>query len=236
MLKMACLQESTLIDQLPGYVWWTDINSVYLKANKNLARILGYSYSDKLIGLTDYDVPCKAAEWAEIFIQEDQKVKKQGTVLVILDQVIYANDQAKTLLVNKKLFYDDNAQAVGIAGQAIDLNSAILKNLRFLLDTYQYHQGLIQPSFYLNSEYEGVNFSKQQALCLFYLLRGKTNKIIAKILRLSPRTVEAYINTIKYKMGCLNKNDLSEKSIALKFFNIVPPGIINFPVIDQTPF
>ena len=39
-------------------------------------------------------------------------------------------------------------------------------------------------------------------------------RIIATILQLSPRTVETYVEQIKYKMGCSNKAEIIEQAIA----------------------
>lgn len=57
-----------------------------------------------------------------------------------------------------------------------------------------------------NELYEKL--SSQQKYCLYYTLQGKTIKEIAKLMSLSPRTVEHYINIIKTKFNCDNKRDL----------------------------
>lgn len=53
-----------------------------------------------------------------------------------------------------------------------------------------------------------ATLSKREMDCLYYLGKGFTIKGIGRELNLSPRTVEAYLNSIKDKTGCYSKNDL----------------------------
>jgi DNA-binding CsgD family transcriptional regulator len=59
-------------------------------------------------------------------------------------------------------------------------------------------------------------FSKREQDCLGLFLEGKTAKETAKVLNISPRTVEEYLANIKRKLGCKNKYEL------LKVFLITP--------------
>lgn len=52
--------------------------------------------------------------------------------------------------------------------------------------------------------------SKKKLECLYYLVRGKTAREIASILNISPRTVEHYLEDIKFKWGCCSKSSLIE--------------------------
>ena len=44
--------------------------------------------------------------------------------------------------------------------------------------------------------------------CANLLLTGMTQKEIALRLKLSPRTVESYINTLRHKFNCRNRTEL----------------------------
>ncbi|MDF1685072.1 MAG: helix-turn-helix transcriptional regulator [Legionellaceae bacterium] len=50
--------------------------------------------------------------------------------------------------------------------------------------------------------------SKQQGRCLSYLVQGKSSKEIAKIMDLSPRTVEYYLTLVRQQLGCRSSKDL----------------------------
>jgi DNA-binding CsgD family transcriptional regulator len=58
-----------------------------------------------------------------------------------------------------------------------------------------------------------VTLSKRERECLFYIVCGKSAKSIAKILGISNRTVESYIEHLKEKFHCHNKADLIESAI-----------------------
>jgi DNA-binding CsgD family transcriptional regulator len=54
----------------------------------------------------------------------------------------------------------------------------------------------------------GIHISVRERDCLIYLLGGKTIKETAKLLQLSPRTVEEYLKRLKQKAGCKYKREL----------------------------
>ena len=72
------------------------------------------------------------------------------------------------------------------------------------------------------TSYPGIRLSKRQSQCLYHVLRGKSAVAIAKILGLSPKTVEYYIDEIKNKMRCQNKSELIEKSVERGYINVNP--------------
>jgi DNA-binding CsgD family transcriptional regulator len=59
--------------------------------------------------------------------------------------------------------------------------------------------------------------TEREAECFYYLGRGYATKKIAKILNLSTRTVEGYINATKEKMGVIHKSELVEKAVEYVF-------------------
>ena len=62
---------------------------------------------------------------------------------------------------------------------------------------------------------DGVQLTKRQADCLFYLTRGMTSKQIAKQLQLSPKTIEHYLINVKAKLDCNNRAELITKGLKL---------------------
>lgn len=70
------------------------------------------------------------------------------------------------------------------------------------------------PDFFETQNFQNLNsfgFSKRQNECLYYLTKGMSLKQIAQKLRISPRTIEHYLDTVKVKLGCVNRFDLIEK-------------------------
>jgi len=61
--------------------------------------------------------------------------------------------------------------------------------------------------------YKNIALSERETQCLYYLLTGKSAASTAKLLGLSPKTVEYYIENVKLKMACNTREELIKKSI-----------------------
>lgn len=55
-----------------------------------------------------------------------------------------------------------------------------------------------------------VKLPKRQEQVLFYLIRGKSAKLIAKEMNVSYRTIQHYTEILKYKFNCKSKIELIE--------------------------
>lgn len=53
-----------------------------------------------------------------------------------------------------------------------------------------------------------IYLAPQRARCLTHLTQGKTSKEIAKLMKLSPRTVENYIAKLKHELNCKTSKEL----------------------------
>jgi DNA-binding CsgD family transcriptional regulator len=60
---------------------------------------------------------------------------------------------------------------------------------------------------------DSVMLSRREVECVEYLVRGKSLKGIGKILGLSHRTVEFYLDNIKTKLSIHSKEELIDKAI-----------------------
>lgn len=67
-----------------------------------------------------------------------------------------------------------------------------------------------------------VRLTRRQAQCLFYLIHGKTAKETARIISISNRTVEVYLNQIREKVGCDYKQAIIEKLNIVDFLTNYP--------------
>lgn len=73
----------------------------------------------------------------------------------------------------------------------------------------------VQPGYYKDllkslgmENYAEPLLSKRERECLDLLLKGKTAKETAMLLRLSSRTIETYLDNLKRKLKCSNKGQL----------------------------
>ena len=101
-----------------------------------------------------------------------------------------------------------------------EAESLIFKNLEFTIDVANlknapFHASPnkidLLPHAFVDDDilnYHVKNITSREKDCLKYLMAGKTIKETAKLLSLSPRTVEEYLNRLKQKAGCKYKREL----------------------------
>lgn len=63
-------------------------------------------------------------------------------------------------------------------------------------------------------------------------MRGKSCKMIGKILGLSPRTVESYIDHIKLKFGCKLKSEVTGRAIEMGYLYELPASLLDNQLVD----
>lgn len=217
--------QNDLLDQLPGYFVIKSTTSIYQTANTKAANVLGFKSSTQLIGKTDHDLNCEAAQYASRFIEEDQLTLQHGK-LKFISHFCYAKDEWKTCLYEKSVIRHANGeQSIGCYVTDIT-DSSLIDISRYLLEKdSKYHH---QQFSYLIRDHDLQNlFSTREAECLFFILRGKSSKMIANILNISAKTVEYYVEQLKLKLSCRNKSELIEKSLAQGYLYLLPETLIN---------
>ncbi|MCE3268684.1 MAG: putative sensory histidine-kinase / response regulator [Burkholderiales bacterium] len=111
---------------LPQYVFWKDINSVYLGCNKNYADLVGLNSPEEIIGKTDIDLLWQpTGDTAETFQKGDQDTI-DGRPIINQEEIL-ALPSGKTLItLVSKLPIIDNGQVLGIVGYFTNITE--LKN------------------------------------------------------------------------------------------------------------
>jgi DNA-binding CsgD family transcriptional regulator len=61
------------------------------------------------------------------------------------------------------------------------------------------------------------DLTQRQLDCLYGLVQGMTMKEIALLHRLSPKTVEHYLDRIKFKLQCKSRSELISKALKLSY-------------------
>lgn len=209
---------------LPGLANVKDINSRFIIFTEELAKLAGWSSADAMHGKNDFDTPCDLAKFADQFIQMDKKVIVNETKMIALDIQRY-NTGWGMILAEKIPLVDETGKTIGIYSSLIDLSETNL--FRFYLNIYENDSKFTgeekKPvSYILNEAHCPLPLTEKQENCLFLLIRGKTIKEAAKILDISPRTVECHIDAIKIKLGCQYKSEVIEKAIEKGFLFYIP--------------
>ena len=220
-----------LFDQMPGCWGCKDINSTFMYANKEYADLVGIGRDQHLdiMGMTDYDMPCDTTNCADLFRGQDKAVIKSEKKLKILDIHPFVDQKWKAYVFTKVPLYDQSRKVIGTIFHGTDLSSTNIFALHSLLPkTHVSHKMLgSQTSMLLSHEFNEVKLTDREAQCLFFILQGKSAKLIAEYLGISSRTVDIYFQNLKYKFKAQNKFELIDNATHAGYMNIIPNGLLS---------
>ena len=105
---------NNIINNLPHFIVWKDINSFFLGCNKKFADSVGLTSPQDIVGKTDYDMPWKK-EQSDIFIADDQEVIKHGIPKLSYEETQRQRDGTDiVVLVSKVPMFDKHLHIIGI--------------------------------------------------------------------------------------------------------------------------
>lgn len=231
-------------NQLPYLFAWKNQDLKIMGCSQGTAKLIGFNSPEEVIGITDYEYKCKAAESAPILRQQDRSVIDNGIALRFLDIHPYADGNLKILLTDKMPLRDYNKNIIGSACFMTELNHKILANVianltNIYTNIYKTKNKNLNDSYSIIKKYNFNDLTKRESEIIFYLLMGKTARMIAKILYRSHRTIEHHIDNIKYKMNCKTKSDLIMCAIENGFLKCIPEGLLpldtnlSFPIENE---
>ena len=131
----------------------------------------------------------------------------------------------KSVLVERNPVALGNEKGTGLFNQCIDVSTATVFRPYYMLhqlDNQFFGKSYKPVSYILDNNHSPLTLTEKQENCLFLLIRGKSIKEIAKILRVSPRTIECHMDALKRKLNCQNKSDLIEQAIDSGFLYYIP--------------
>ncbi len=181
--------------QVPTYIFWKDLHSVFLGCNHHFARAAGLNSPDEIIDKTDFELIWGDSH-AEYYQQSDQEVLAGLHKHNLVETQSRDNNQIVNILITKVPLLDTNGQIIGVIGSYSDL-----------ID--------VNYSGTPKSKQNNIALSPKQADCLAYVAMGMTAKQIAEVMNLSTRTVQHYIENIKVKLNCWTKSALIKKALTI---------------------
>lgn len=182
--------------------YWKDLNSKYIGCNDYHAYIVGLTKPDDLTGLSDLDL-CWSKEAPSLYIN-DQKVITEKKNIFFIESYKSPNGVLNNCLSYKAPLYTRLKKIIGVVGLSLQINTNALYIGAPTTSS-------IDKILFFSQSKNLQGLSDRQKECLYYLTKGMTSKQIARVLQLSPRTVEHYIEFIKIKLGCFSRADLIEK-------------------------
>lgn len=195
--------------QFPLYFFWKDKPGKYLGCNQSLAQVLGFQKPCDMKGCTDYDLSW--TDSAATFTTNDAEVVSKHKPKSIIETGKLFDGKMSSAMSYKLPLRLRNKKVIGIISLSIpfdqdELISSLLKNTKMkhaYADIYQYK--------YLVDTIAANKLTTRQKECLYYLVKGMSAKEIAYALKLSPRTVEHYLETVKAKLNCHSRSQLIAK-------------------------
>ena len=114
-----------VMDNIPQFIFWKDLDSVFLGCNKNFADVAGIEKPEDIIGKTDYELAWKKEE-SDFYRECDRRVMNTDTPEYnIVERQLQANGKEAWLQTNKIPLHDQNGEVVGILGTYQDITERI---------------------------------------------------------------------------------------------------------------
>jgi DNA-binding CsgD family transcriptional regulator len=211
-----------LCDYIPNLTLWEkDLKSLYQKKNLTFSNLCGFKKIEDIFQVSDYNIPCKISESAEIWQQNDRKVILAKKAIQFFEILIYSDEKIRLFFTTKTPKLNEKNEVIGTYGHSLDVSN-LFSQLPKILNRIGGKNNSISQNAYVIGDHSGFHLTFRQSKCLFFVIRGKTSKEIAKILNLSFRTIEFHIEELKNKFNCKTKNDLIDAAIAYGFVDIIP--------------
>lgn len=117
-----------ILRSVPGYVYWKNLDSVYLGCNQNLANLLGLKKPDDIVGLSEYEMP-----WASIMpetvahnIEADKLVIDIGEPIITEENLGIKNSNGLEIIVRseKTRLLNKAGKVIGVFGVSVDVTDS----------------------------------------------------------------------------------------------------------------
>ncbi len=206
------------LQDFPGMAFCKNSNYEYIRGSRNLARIAGLSSPKKVPGMQDYDFCWEV--YADIYREEDKLVLAGEKISVL--KLLRTADGTDLSVVTQKAPLCNQGKIIGIIGNTVVVNStAILEKSTYINkhDLLLFGEGSSHHR-YLVHTIDGL--TDRQSQCFFYLIRGESAKQIAKVLKISPRTVECHIRKIKEHYNVSSRSELVSIAFSKGLVKFIP--------------
>tara|TARA_Y100000588_G_C14255824_1_gene925389 strand:- start:1506 stop:2270 length:765 start_codon:yes stop_codon:yes gene_type:complete len=110
---------STIINNIPGVVYWKDKDGRYTGCNQFVADMAGFEKPENVIGKTDFDLCWN--EFAQDWRNLDLEVMQEKKTIKREEQVKLSDGRTIIELTIKSPLYNDKNEVVGIIGTSLDI-------------------------------------------------------------------------------------------------------------------
>jgi len=210
----------TIYDDVPFIVSYKKPNLEIIYCNKLMAQYTGHQQTNEVLGKTDFDF--RWAEFAHLYTQHERDALNNKIYPALYPICNYEGKEGLVIIHRIPLF-DNLAQPKGVLSHAYFVTSKQgleLSNLLLEGEPVRNCRG------YSIGKNQDISLTRRERECLFYLVRGKSNKGIANALNLSDRTIEAYVEQLKFKFNCAYKGELIDKAVEMGYLYDLPSSLL----------
>jgi DNA-binding CsgD family transcriptional regulator len=218
------MQTNHILSHAPCAIFWKDLSGNILGCNETFLKAASISKFQDIINKNDQELPW-ANRWRD-YLEDDKRAAKNQCLLtkvervLLYDREIYAKTTKAPLVENGRIVgiigtLQDVTDIVHQAGANFSSNANGLSPESLVLRDLL--QDLVEPRYYLSGKYEGKYLTKREAECLVCLAHGLTAKETSRLLKISFRTIEIYIQQVKHKFNCSTRSALIREAMAAGF-------------------
>lgn len=213
-----------IMKHLNIFIWAKDKNYKYIYCNEHFAEAGGLDSPAEIVGKSDNQLPWR--RFAEYYQVDDYSVlqgNKRINVPVVTETVTNINE----VLVTESQLLGNNNQCIGVVGSCIDITGKLLVKKNG-------HYDSIKKRYYFDDEGLGNFFFSAREITVFkHILLGFSARQIAEKIKISPKTVESYIDTIRMKLQAKNKGEIIATAIQFGLTQIL--YLQTYEVVNPSP-
>jgi DNA-binding CsgD family transcriptional regulator len=204
------LIDDSILDAVSCCICIKDKDSKYLYCNEFMAEFAGVDSPSEILGKTDRQLIWR--KHADLYRYGEVQVLNGKSYENIVEPMSFPDRDEIAILVTKALYKKNPEGIDGVIVKFFQIGEKLLKEKNgYFLPNHKY---------FFRCNDQDKTLALQQIRVLKYLFLGKTVKSIAAIMNISPRTVEDYIEVIKDKIECKNKEELILRAWALGLSHI----------------
>ncbi|MDH5570844.1 MAG: ATP-binding protein [Gammaproteobacteria bacterium] len=115
-----------IMNNIPQYIFWKDVDSVYLGCNANFLKVAGVESDADIVGKTDFDMPWTEAE-TKYYQECDRRVMADNKAELHIQET-QRTAEGKTIYLdtNKVPLHDAKGKVIGVLGSFEDITSRIV--------------------------------------------------------------------------------------------------------------
>jgi len=110
-----------ITESLPQYVFWKDLNSVYLGCNKNFSKLVGLNSPEEIVGKTDIDLNWQPTGHSAEAFQKGDQATMAGQPITNHEEILALADGKVLITLVSKLPIIDRGKIMGIVGYFTDI-------------------------------------------------------------------------------------------------------------------